>query len=470
MQNYLTMPVGTLPTKSTIDEAIKWNELLKYYYDKADNYYGGDHPVLYRTKTIALKNNKLVTNHCKYITDINVGYLLGNPVDYQTAGDLEDTAIAPVLDLYRRQTVEGVDTDIAMDCSIFGRAYEYVFINTKGDTRSAKIDPRNCVVVYDDTIERLPLWAVMYQYGDGQQIEKLQVVTVDEVITYDTKGGSYTEKSRLPHNFGDVPVVEYWNNDRTQGDFTQVTTLVNAYNFLMSDRVNDKEQLVESILAMYGYGLEEGQREQLLLYRTLENLPNDGKTEYLTKQLNEADIEILKNAIEQDIHKISMTPNMSDANFVGNSSGVAIAYKLLPFEQNIKNKQRAMEAGLRKRFELYANHLAYLKKMSEIEISDVEIIFKRNLPKNDLETSQMIANLRGVISAETGISQLSFVKDASAEVEKAREEGLQGMNAEMPEFGTPDATLETLEEKGLVEATAKQDSLLTKLKNLMGGQ
>jgi len=41
--------------------------------------------------------------------------------------------------------------------------------------------------------------------------------------------------------------------------------------------------------------------------------------------------------------KISMVPNMSDENFVGNYSGVALRYKLLTFEQAIKNKERFFE-------------------------------------------------------------------------------------------------------------------------------
>jgi SPP1 family phage portal protein len=202
----------------------------------------------------------------------------------------------------------------------------------------------------------------------------------------------------------------------------------------------------------------------------LQNVPAEGSAEYIAKTFNETQIEVLRGAIENDIHKISMTPNMSDENFVGNSSGVAIAYKLLPFEQNITNKERSMESGLKQRFQLYVNYLSFLSKMQYVPSYDIDIVFKRNLPKNDYETSQMINNLRGYVSPETLISQLTFVKDPSEEIERARESEMMGYNGELPEFGTPEATLETLEEKGLVEATAKQDSLLSKLKNLLSGE
>ena len=108
-----------------------------------------------------------------------------------------------------------------------------------------------------------------------------------------------------------------------------------------------------------------------------------------------------------------MVPNMSDNNFVGNSSGVAIRYKLLAFEQNIKNKERYMEKGLMERFKLY-NHFLYTQsKMAEIPVEEVDAVFKRNLPSNDFEISQMINNLTDLVDKETLISQLSFIKDAS---------------------------------------------------------
>jgi SPP1 family phage portal protein len=158
---------------------------------------------------------------------------------------------------------------------------------------------------------------------------------------------------------------------------------------------------------------DETQAEQLRESRMLANIPADARAEYLTKTLQEGDVDILRQNIETDIHKISMVPNMSDQNFVGNSSGVAIRYKLLAFEQNIKNKERYMEKGLMERFKLYNHFLFTQSKMAIVPIEEVDAVFKRNLPSNDFEISQMINNLADFVDKETLISQLSFIKDAS---------------------------------------------------------
>ena len=117
-----------------------------------------------------------------------------------------------------------------------------------------------------------------------------------------------------------------------------------------------------------------------------------------------------------------MVPNMADKEFANNSSGVAIKYKLLSFEQNIKNKERYMEKGLAERFVLYNHYLATKSQMQEVPVEEVDIVFKRNLPSNDFETSQMINNLADLVDSETLVSQLSFVKDASEIVELKRKE------------------------------------------------
>ena len=174
---------------------------------------------------------------------------------------------------------------------------------------------------------------------------------------------------------------------------------------------------------MYGIDFESEQAEMLKESRMLANIPTDARVEYLVKQLNENDVDILRGVLEQDIHKISMVPNMSDENFANNTSGVAIRYKLLSFEQHTKNKERYMEKGLMERFELYNNFLVSISKMSEVPKEEVDAVFTRNLPNNDYETSQMINNLSDHLCNETLISQLSFVKDASEENElKIQEE------------------------------------------------
>lgn len=418
-----TLPKGTKITNSILNDVISYNEKYKERYKMLEDYYLGKHNIFTRTKEERLKNNKVMINHAKYITDTNVGYLLGNPVDYQAT---EGYDIEPILDAYKKQTINDLDSEIAKDVSMFGLQYEYVYANGDAEPKSCEIDNKNAIIVYDDTVEHNKLFGLIYRpIKEGTTFKYWDIIYVDdkEIINYRSTDKTLSKKGKTqPHMFGKVPLICYKNNPEFLGDYEPVISLIDAYNLLQSDRVNDKEQLVDAILCLYGMDFDDTQAEMLKDSRMLANIPTDGRVEYLVKTLQEGDVDILRQNIENDIHKISMVPNMSDANFVGNASGVAIRYKLLAFEQNIKNKERYMEKGLMERFELYNNFLVALSKMSEVPIEEVDAVFKRNLPSNDYEISQMINNLADYVDAETLISQLSFIKDASEIVELKKQE------------------------------------------------
>ena len=415
-------------TATLIKDAIDFNEKRRKRFNKLDDYYLGRQDIMNRVKNQTLINNKVMVNHAKYIVDVSVGYLLGNPVDYQPVEGLD---IQPVLDAYKKQTIENIDVEIAKDVAIFGMKYEYIYANENAEPCSVDLDVRNTIIVYDDTMVHNKMYGINYRpiFKDPEDPvpDHYDVIacTDKEIIKFNLKGVELKEVSRESHAFSKVPIIEYRNNSELMGDFEPVLSLIDAYNLVQSDRVNDREQLVDAILCFYGMHFDLEQMDELKLRRALSNIPADGKVEYLTKQVSESDVDILRQNLEKDIHKISMVPNMSDENFVGNSSGVALRYKLLTFEQAIKNKERFFEKGLLERFEMYANFLAVKSEMKQINIEDIDAVFKRNLPSNDLELSQMINNLTGLVDKELLVAQLSFVKDASETVQIAEQEQRQ---------------------------------------------
>ena len=432
-----------------VKEIIEFNEKRRDRFNMLDDYYMGKQNIMAREKTDTQFNNKVMVNHAKFIVDTTTGYLLGNPVDYQVN---EGVDIEPLLDAYKAQTMENIDFELAKDCSIFGIAYEYVYSNEEAEPCSSVLDPRNTIIIYDDSIAHKKVCGINYRaVFNKDKLDHYDIIaaTDTEITNYELNGAgnALKEVSREPHSFGNVPIVEYRNNKEYQGDFEPVISLIDAYNLIQSDRVNDREQLVDAILCFYGMKFDEGQMSELKAKRALSGIPKDGKVEFLTKTINEGDVDVLRKTIEQDIHKISMVPNMSDANFVGNASGVAIRYKLLAFEQTVKNKERFFETSLMQRFELYTQFLSVASKMEAVKKQDVDAVFKRNLPSNDFETSQMITNLRGLIDDELLAAQLSFVDDASETVAIAKEEEKESLPTDNEynanNFGNVDDTNDT---------------------------
>ena len=210
----------------------------------------------------------------------------------------------------------------------------------------------------------------------------------------------------------------------------------------MRERIADKEQFIDSILAIYGALLgdpdavdEDGNtaKDKIKKDKLLE-LPADSKAEYLTRTFDETGVEILKKAIEQDIHKFSHIPCMTDESFGGNVSGVAMEFKLLGLENITKIKTRYYKKGLRKRLRIFAGWL-YTSRQITVNTAGITPTFTRALPKNLLEISQIVANLWGKVSRKTLLSQIPFVDDVDEELVAVEKEAEEAAKQQQAMFG-----------------------------------
>lgn len=404
-----------------IDAAIKWNVENIEAFTQLESYVGGITPEMGRVTP-----NDLLTIHdfAGYITSVNTGYLVGNAVDYKATNS---TDLDKLKENYEYQSIDELDSDLEEDLSIFGQAFEAVYVDEETTVQSAKLSVYNTVVLYDDTFKHNKLAAIYYspRYRENGTVLNdefdVTIWTPTKTLYRILKNKTLTddpENADAIHAFREVPVVHYFNNRRLTGDFEPVISLIDAYNILQSDRVLDREKLVDAILAFYGAKLTKEDMEAIKENRTI-GMPDGSKAEYLVKQIDEADADVLRQTLAADIHKFSKTPDLTDETFGNAPSGVSILYKLLAFEQNVKKKERLFAKGLKERLSLYCNVLATQSKISSIDPHDVQLVFRRALPKNNFETSQMINNLDGIVDHETLVGQLDFVEDASQVVEKA---------------------------------------------------
>ena len=353
-------------------------------------YYDGVHAIENRSRPTGLPNNRLNHAFPRYICTIAAGYLTGNPVTYET--DEENrAALEKVIACYDCCNADSVDAELARLASLYGRSVELVFADDESVPRVSAIDPESAFVVYDDTVEAKPLFGVRMLpklRSDGAEDGWItEVYTDSEILTFANRGfgtvGAISDRRR--HFFGKVPMVEVWNGEDERGDFEGVLSLIDAYDRLESDRVNDKEQFVDALLLLAGCTMENDDRgrtpgQQLREDKVLVLPDGDARAEWLCKDLNEADTEVLKKALAADIHKLSMVPDLSDEQFAGNVSGVAMTYKLLGLEQLTRVKERWFREALQARLELFSTFLT-LRGEPELDVTKVKMIFTRALPE-----------------------------------------------------------------------------------------
>jgi SPP1 family phage portal protein len=346
---------------------------------------------------------------------------MGEPVAYSSNDDITDLKM-----VFEYNDEQNEDMELAKAASIYGRAWEYMYYDTDGSLRFTSVDTKEIIPIYGSTIED-ELIAVIRSY-EQYDVTKDRTDLITEVYT-DKNIYTYTSSVTLDtltmvgiveHSFATVPFVEYRNNDDLTGDFEGVMSLIDAYDALVSDDLNDFEYFCDAYLALYGYTADADDIREMKENRVL-LMDADTKAEWLIKSGDSAGVETEKSRIETDIHKFSKTPNANDSNFSSNTSGVAMKYKLLGTENLGSIKERKFKKGLQRRLEIIS-YMFQLTNVGKLDWLSVDITFTRNLPVNETDIASMINDLNGIVSKKTLVAQLPFVDDAEAEVEQLEKE------------------------------------------------
>lgn len=386
-------------------------------------YYEGYNDILTRTKTDSTKpNNRLVSGYPSYIVDIMQGYFVGKPITY-TSEDKQ--LIEDIQDIYNYNDEQDENSELAKMAGIKGKAYEVIYIDEDVNIRFNEIDADNVILVFDTKINPEPNFAIVVNWGS--RLDEVTstpltatVYTRDRIQQYIQGENGLILQEETDHYFGQVPIIEYLNNDEAIGDFERVISLIDAYDKANSDTANDFEEFTDAFLYLVNlFGTTDADIEQLKKDKVL-LLDEDGQAGWLTKNINDTAIENYKDRLNGDIMRFAKVPDVSDINFSGNISGEAMKYKLLALDQVIATKQRKFKRALQKRIELICIYMAI--KGKQYDYREVDINFTYNKPENEKEAVEMAIQMLGITSLSTALSRVPGVDDVELELAKIETE------------------------------------------------
>ena len=400
--------------KFRFEDLPRMKRLKNYYLNKTD--------VLKRVQADSTKpNNKVVHPFSQYITDTLCGYFIGEPVSYSSSENIDELKM-----VYEYNDEQHENAELAKNCSIYGVGWECLYLDNEGSLRFITIDSQQIIPIYGKTIEN-ELIAVLRVYEEYDVTKDdiniyIELYTDSDITYYETSVTVDTLHliGQQPHIFGTVPFVEYRNNEDKTGDFEGVMSLIDAYDTMVSDDLNDFEYFCDAYLALYGYTADAEDVRKMKENRVL--LMDEGTAaEWLVKSGDSQGVETTKERLENDIHKFSKTPNSNDESFGSNASGVAMRYKLLGTENLASIKEREFKKGLQRRMEIISDYFAIVRK-EVFNWLNVDIVFTRNIPISEDELADMVQALDGVVSKRTLLGQLPFVEDVDDELVQLEKE------------------------------------------------
>ena len=405
----------------------RFNLTVKPRLQRYKNYYDGKQDILNkRYKDESKPCNRTVVNHTKNIVDSYVGYMsTPSYISYSSKNDIED-----IMDILRYNDYQSEDADFLMNALIYGTAAELMYIDSTGHTRFKQIDATQCFAVYDDSLSGDLIYFVrIYPVNEWDDTNNY---AVDVYSDYDIKhytmngeNGYLHFNAAEPHYFSQCP-ANVFNLPDEKSIFDCILTLQDAYNDLTSSEIDDFTAFVDAFLALIGVDAEADDIAAMKENRVL-LLPEGAAAQWLTKNANDTQIENILKRLEDNIYKISACIDFNSEKFIGGvSSGEALKMRLMGMETRAGKIEAKMKKALQRRVEIICG-IATLKYGEEV-FRDINIDFKRNVPKEYTSLVALITALKGTVSDRTLLGMLPFVDDVEAELKAVQEQKKANMN------------------------------------------
>ena len=418
------IPIYQLPEANRLTEkqilaAISWKTGINSDISRADSYYQG------RNLTILASENthKIPVPYGRKLIKSVLGFMFKEGlITYSWPDDWGSfqTDMEKVFN-YNRESTE--NRRLAKDQAMYGSAFEALFVdNDEAMPQFYRIPAYQVIPIYTYGIKPR-MWAAI-NFWNVRKEQKLEVYYSDRIERYDRGKDGLTLTSVVPHQFGEVPIIEFRNNEEGMGDIESITALIDAHDEILANGLDEDGKFADAILKLKNMELDDETTERLIRLRVL-TMDDDGEADYLVKPDRYEGREILRKVIEGLIFSMSGIPNRDDKDAMAQQSGEALKYLYATFEIMVAgDKQSGFNDGLVKRLDLINNFLTWLGR-SHADMDGVAIKWQRNLPSEGTVIVDNVVKVTNIISRKSQLEQLQkagLVDSVPEEIARLEEE------------------------------------------------
>lgn len=417
---------------------IDTHNINKSEIDYLVNYRNGRQPIIDKQKLIRPEiNNKLVINHAQMITRTITGYFLGTPIQYVQASADKKEQIEMLNQVVAYEDKASVDKEIAEYQSICGTAYRIIFTDgVYGDEvpfEDRLLNPSTTFVVYENTIAERPVMGVTYFASTnylGQSVITYYIYTEFGLYECMVKDGSYPDVNDqfvfTPYSVGGIPIIEYPNNLWRIGDWELCIDVMNALNDLESGRLDDIDQVVQSLLVFINADVDENSYEAMrqagiISLKNTTNNQTDIKN--IVNNLDQNGMNSFSKELEEFIYALIGIPDRNNRAGGGGDTGQAVELRdgWADLEIVARNKELTFKRSEKMALKIMLNILN-AKSGTNLSLLDINIKFSRNKNNNLLVKTQAYMNLIGTQTLDPAdcLTIVDLVSDVNDFIERGK--------------------------------------------------
>ena len=387
-------------------EKGKYKKMYDYYIGKTDTklYY----------PTTDRSNIKVTDNFIKSFIDEEVSFMVGQPITYTSRSNNKE--IINDLEYYLNNIDTTIDTKLATNLLIYGKAYEFYYINNL-EFKIKSFSPLNSYA-YCDEEGKVQLF--MYFYKKDLD-DKIYIELIDDNYIYHLNDSLGEIAPPTPHYFEEVPVgVAKLTNGRHDTLYNNIKSMQDDYEHILSDWANEISDTRLSYLMLTGIELDDETATDMKKKGILQIVDPNGKAGFLTKDLNCDYVKSHIDIINNDMYRSAQHIN-NQTQIQSNTSGNMLSVRMNCLRIKITTQNQALKNCIKTRLKCLFTFL-YKAERKFYDYKDIIIKPQLNLPQNDTETAQILSQLNGKLSIRTGLERLSFITNGNDEFNKMLEE------------------------------------------------
>lgn len=373
--------------QTIIDYITKYNDNGSFFYDCVKDYIntGACYGLVYENK-----DNEIVYAHTSSLTSVAIwNYetpsqkigLLRYWTENSNSGGI-DIHLELITKNYKKHYISGIETTT-------------INKDTKVDFKEKTEEPekKNKKIYWDD----LPIFAV--ENPDGLALFENVIKLIkkhEQVIKNNANIFQYNDEAKLKV-IGFGPESDLMIEVKDKNGETEY------------DKTTNKPIMIKNP--------EREKEDNAILSSKVFYIPDkaDGDIDWLIKNINDTASENHKKTCLDLALMISGVPNVTDQGFTDADNASALEKKFFPLDQVLQQADKLFKKELLRMWEMITSRIN-LKKSTNFDFRDIEIILTRNLPQNNKEIIETWLKLRGLLSDKTVIEHLPYELDSESEL------------------------------------------------------
>ncbi len=367
-------------------------------------------------------NNKIANPIIRYVNVMLTNYFMGKPVSYI----IKDEELATIISANNNKE-NPHNFNLAMDCSIYGMAYELLYLNDNKQLNFSRINPETVIPIYSNEIDGELLYAIRFWEDTDILTDKtttnVELYSNEDIKIFKEVNKALTLKEVKKHYFKMCPINIFKNNKEMTSDGQPIQKLVDCYDFATSDSLNNFDSINNAYLCIYNSGfLSDEDLNRMKSNRIFAIDSGDGsqsKVEYITKNNADMESEVFKQRVENDWKRFSYVADLESIS-KSHVSATSIRNGSFGVESITTLKENQFRTSLMRRLQIICN--VYNLFGANYNTENIKLIFLRNIPQDLGNIADVMSKMTGIISNKTILQNIPFVQNVDEELKQLEEE------------------------------------------------